>query len=484
MQSSKAKRIAVFVYDGEESSTLLWQLGTALRSIGHEVIGIDYWLTPTSEPSGTGTAWDARISLSDQGIHSIYRPSRAEYLRLCGDDIDFPACMQHVFLEHGMYEGRDFLYMDSAFYREHYGFAYRAEQLLRALRPEVAIIQQGSRPVPAIIAAKCCQLAIPFLILEGPFFAGHFLLDAHGMHFFPGLSRIDRFWPQKANQPLTEAQQVRIREFVARWKGDRASKYEQHTSSEELERLNQFLQPGERLVVLPDQIPGDASVVTGLGRFGSQREFLEFWVNKITPGWKLVIKAHPKSKEPEALNSLARDNVMIARQLSIHDLFVRASIVTTMSSNVGFEALLYGKPVVTGGAPHYARRGFTIDLRTTMLTGFDLSAAAAFQPPEELFERYAHHIIFEYLIREADLDALDRRIAEADATTWSPESRRAPFASAYPRFARKFLDLIDRYQHFALLGLPHEECLVRASPAGAVHRGSLSGPGATLASSG
>lgn len=73
-------------------------------------------------------------------------------------------------------------------------------------------------------------------------------------------------------------------------------------------------------------------------------------------GKKVVIKRHPMCKREDvsrALSSMRASPSVVITDASIHDLIPHADRVVTVNSGVGFEALLYGKPVITMGASEY-----------------------------------------------------------------------------------------------------------------------------------
>lgn len=73
-------------------------------------------------------------------------------------------------------------------------------------------------------------------------------------------------------------------------------------------------------------------------------------------GKKVVVKRHPMCQRVDvamALATLKSSNAVVISDASIHDLIPNADMVVTVNSGVGFEALLYDKPVITLGASEY-----------------------------------------------------------------------------------------------------------------------------------
>ncbi|RDD92979.1 capsular polysaccharide biosynthesis protein, partial [Paracoccus pantotrophus] len=125
------------------------------------------------------------------------------------------------------------------------------------------------------------------------------------------------------------------------------------------------LPPGRRILV-PGQVEDDASIRLGAGRERSNLALLER-TRAENPNAVLVYKPHPDVEAglrpglvPEA--ELRRLADVVARNSAADALMGQVDEVWTMTSTLGFEALLRGLPVTTLGAPFYAGWGLTRDL--------------------------------------------------------------------------------------------------------------------------
>uniref|UniRef100_UPI0018EF0D44 capsular polysaccharide biosynthesis protein n=1 Tax=Paracoccus binzhouensis TaxID=2796149 RepID=UPI0018EF0D44 len=125
------------------------------------------------------------------------------------------------------------------------------------------------------------------------------------------------------------------------------------------------LPPGHRILV-PGQVEDDASIRLGAGAVRSNLALLQR-VRAENPGAVLIYKPHPDVEAglrpgliPEA--ELARLADVVARKAGADALMAQVDEVWTMTSTLGFEALLRGLPVTTLGAPFYAGWGLTRDL--------------------------------------------------------------------------------------------------------------------------
>ena len=122
---------------------------------------------------------------------------------------------------------------------------------------------------------------------------------------------------------------------------------------------------GRKKVLVVDQTRGDMSVTLGMADDQSFRTMLDA-ARSENPEADLYIKIHPDvvaGKKQGYLTRLRADpNTVILRHdmnpVSLVQLMDRVYVVT---SQLGFEALLYGKPVSCFGAPFYSGWGVTDD---------------------------------------------------------------------------------------------------------------------------
>lgn len=125
------------------------------------------------------------------------------------------------------------------------------------------------------------------------------------------------------------------------------------------------LPPGRRILV-PGQVEDDASIRLGAGAERSNLVLLER-ARAENPDAVLIYKPHPDVEaglrpgriEPDRLARLAD---VVAQQASPTALMAAVDEIWTITSTMGFEALLRGLPVTTLGAPFYAGWGLTRDL--------------------------------------------------------------------------------------------------------------------------
>lgn len=179
--------------------------------------------------------------------------------------------------------------------------------------------------------------------------------DDLGIYFDPRHeSRLERH----LNQPITPMMKDRAMDLVRQINAQRITKYNLTGSAPDL--------PAGHRILVPGQVEDDASIRFGAGQENTNLALLQR-VRRENPQAILIYKPHPdveaglrKGSVPKL--ELARLADVVARQSSAADLLDLVDEVWTMTSTLGFEALLRKIPVTTLGAPFYAGWGLTRDL--------------------------------------------------------------------------------------------------------------------------
>ena len=149
------------------------------------------------------------------------------------------------------------------------------------------------------------------------------------------------------------------------------------------------------VVLVVDQTFGDMSVSGGLADAQSFQHMLASALADY-PNHRIVIKTHPDVLLGKKQGYFSADDlqnprvVLLTDDCNIADLMTAVAAVYCVTSQLGFEALLYGKPVHCFGMPFYAGWGLTSDAlrcqrRTTELNLTQLVTAALI-----VYPRYAH----------------------------------------------------------------------------------------------
>lgn len=125
------------------------------------------------------------------------------------------------------------------------------------------------------------------------------------------------------------------------------------------------LPEGHRILV-PGQVENDASIEKGAGDVRTNLGLIEA-VRIANPKAVLVYKPHPDVEaglRPGRISDAALKGLadIVAHRANPVDLIMACDEVWTMTSLLGFEALIRGKPVTCLGAPFYAGWGLTTDL--------------------------------------------------------------------------------------------------------------------------
>lgn len=160
-------------------------------------------------------------------------------------------------------------------------------------------------------------------------------------------------------RPLASAEAARARSLIARWCGLRLSKY--NAAREFAAELP------EPYVLVIDQVAGDLSITHGAADAAAFGRVLDAALAE-NPGATVVVKMHPdihtraKSGHFDVARLEANERIRVIAE-SCHPvrLVEHAAAVYTVTSQVGFEALLWGKKVRCFGMPFYAGWGLTDD---------------------------------------------------------------------------------------------------------------------------
>jgi capsular polysaccharide export protein len=208
------------------------------------------------------------------------------------------------------------------------------------------------------------------------------LLDSRGVHFDP--ARPSDLEVLLAEHPLDDTALLdRARAGITALARAHLSKYNA------FDPATPCPAPGYVLVI--DQTEGDASVAAS----GADRNrFLEmlFCAREDHPGARILIKTHPETLAGHRGGhfrdgDLSAGMEFFADPVSPHDLLEGAIAVYTVSSQLGFEAILAGHNPVVFGQPFYIGWGLTqdrapLDRRRRRLTRAQLFAAAMILYPQ------------------------------------------------------------------------------------------------------
>lgn len=158
---------------------------------------------------------------------------------------------------------------------------------------------------------------------------------------------------------LTEKEILRTTALINAWRESRVSKYNH--------LRNSCGQLPMRYVLVIDQTFGDASIQYGLANSDSFHKMLTAALDE-NPDCTVLLKTHPGvfSRRKHGYLDTARishTNRLEVLASNVHParLIEHSEAVYTVTSQMGFEGLLYGKRVRTFGMPFYAGWGLTED---------------------------------------------------------------------------------------------------------------------------
>ncbi len=158
-------------------------------------------------------------------------------------------------------------------------------------------------------------------------------------------------------EKLSNEKLSRSSKIIKLWKDYSISKY----------NFPNFIEPpDQKFILLIDQTFGDLSIYYGGASKDSFTKMFNF-AYKNWPDHKILIKVHPdviKSKKTGCLDKtfFKKKNVIVIDELGqINKLIEFSSAVCVVTSQVGFEALIYKKEVHVFGNPFYSGLGLTID---------------------------------------------------------------------------------------------------------------------------
>lgn len=171
-------------------------------------------------------------------------------------------------------------------------------------------------------------------------------------------------------QPLNQEQENRITDIIKEIKKYGLTKYNFFSYVGENKRISgnfSFLK-NKAYVLLVDQVSGDLSID---GADACENDFYQMIIQakQFYPECKIIIKSHPDTlngKKKGVLIDLVKkhnikDVILCQTKLHPHSLIHYAKAVFTVSSQLGFEALILGNKVYCFGMPFYAGWGLTID---------------------------------------------------------------------------------------------------------------------------
>ncbi len=229
-----------------------------------------------------------------------------------------------------------------------------------------AVIGWGRKPKSLTARALATRIGKPFITVEDGFLRSvgrgdqdpplSIALDDVGIYYDASApSRLERLIA--AN--LSEVEAVRARELVSAWRNAGVSKYNHAREYEE--------ELPERFVLAVDQTFNDDSIRYGLADASSFQCMIDAALREY-PECTVLVKTHPdvwagRKKGNLDLRKIAQIGRVKVLGTDCHPvrLLQEAQAVYVVTSQLGFEGLVWGKPVRCFGMPFYAGWGLTRD---------------------------------------------------------------------------------------------------------------------------
>jgi capsular polysaccharide export protein len=235
-------------------------------------------------------------------------------------------------------------------------------------RPVDAFVGWGRRP-SGIKALRLGQLrGKPVVTLEDGFLKSYapgkadpahsFVIDRRGIYFNAVEDNdLGHLIDDGTLDPAAIERAVRAIQFI---RENRLSKY---NSAPERGLADGGLPMGKPFVLLVDQVAGDASIIGARASAKSFSDMLEH-ARAHYPHAAIAVRTHPAASDRSLLvNEAKRLNIDIVTpgRMNPWPLLEAADAVYTVSSQLGFEALMAGTVVHAFGATYYSQRGLTED---------------------------------------------------------------------------------------------------------------------------
>lgn len=233
-----------------------------------------------------------------------------------------------------------------------------------AAYPDARFFVWGRRPqTPQDFKSRAVRVEDGFIRSKGLGAAFNFpyswVLDTSGIYFdAESPSDLEHL----LNRGFTETDLAESRELIQVLREKRLTKY--NLTGGRI-TLAENLILGRKVILVPGQVEADASIEFGSPEVKSNIELLRR-VRAAEPEAFLVFKAHPDLVAGTRHGSVLPGGFSEASDLAVTegnilDWLETCDEVHTMTSTVGFEALIRGVPVVTYGLPFYAGWGLTTD---------------------------------------------------------------------------------------------------------------------------
>jgi capsular polysaccharide export protein len=286
---------------------------------------------------------------------------------------------------------------------------------------EARILVWGRKAeIPDNLVARACRVEDGFLRSKGLGASFNFpyswVVDHSGIYFdSTQTSDLEKL----LNEGFSSQDLARAGTLIEILREKRLSKYNLKGAAVQLDRS---LVKGRKVILIPGQVEADASIAFGSPHLKSNLALLHE-VRRAEPDAYLIFKAHPDlvagTRHGSVLpHGFAEVCDLVVTDGNVLDWLDICDEVHTMTSTVGFEALIRQVPVTTYGMPFYAGWGLTKDRissvsRTRRLTLEELVCGALIHYP-----RYINPLTGEFTTAEKVAFILSSESASGDRRDW------------------------------------------------------------------
>jgi capsular polysaccharide export protein len=229
-----------------------------------------------------------------------------------------------------------------------------------------ALVGWGKKQSSAFAKLWAKLNGIPFFCLEDAFLRSEgigrstlplgVVIDDEGIYYDSRKpSRLEKL----IARPLDTVEKMRAEHLIRQWQQFKVTKYNP--------LRNAAITFPDNYVLVTDQTAGDLSVVLGNASASHFSVMLDAALDE-NPGAIILLKTHPEviaglKKGYLSPTRHVKDTRVKLLATDVHpaDLIANACKVYTVTSQIGFEALIWGKPVRVFGSPFYAGWGLTLD---------------------------------------------------------------------------------------------------------------------------
>ena len=212
---------------------------------------------------------------------------------------------------------------------------------------DILFVYNGCTSVAKCLIEAARKLKKKIIFMEVGPFLNTITIDHIGINYENSLPREASFyrqWAQKNPESVFDSDnpdnkpQIEVREKHIEF---------QTISSRDLQ---------QKYVFFPLQVFQDSQIAFGDWIDGVQElvGIVQEAALHLPEGWRVIAKEHPRCQQRYDIASMEKHNFMFANGNETPDLIKNASLIVTLNSSVGLEAMLFDKPVVVLGYAFYA----------------------------------------------------------------------------------------------------------------------------------